>query len=318
PTIFSRGASVDRDPAGPNKAAEGVSRIFGARSTQRSALGRQSGLTAPPHSSSEPDIPERQRSDRRIADNGADDEVIRNRQDEDEQYRQRSVRQESKSPDEGHDRHPALEKAVVAQRFHPFQLGALGTRQESPHQLVHQGPADGGRTEKDESDNDRHEPFAQLEQTHRPAAQISQKRKRDPEEHEKRKRIGPAMANKLGNAPKRRRCGRRDQGVHVAKIVVGQPIDREGKRDVDDDLPCKPEQGFKLHGDDSARARHSSPPSAYKTCPVICEFSPLTHHARIAAASSARPGKAPRSGTIPPAAARALGSESTYAAAGMS
>jgi putative intracellular protease/amidase len=65
-------------------------------------------------------------------------------------------------------------------------------------------------------------------------------------------------------------------------------------------------------------AKHSRPPSAKSIWPVICEFSGLTHQARTAAASSGRPGKAPRNGTIRAIVARLSGSDRIYAAPGVS
>ncbi len=60
------------------------------------------------------------------------------------------------------------------------------------------------------------------------------------------------------------------------------------------------------------------PPSTNRICPVISEFSGLTHHARIAAICSGRPGNAPRIGTIRPAVALRSGSDRMYEAAGVS
>jgi hypothetical protein len=64
--------------------------------------------------------------------------------------------------------------------------------------------------------------------------------------------------------------------------------------------------------------KHSRPPSAKSICPTICEFSGLTHQARTAAASSGRPGKAPRSGTIRAIAALLSGFDRITAAPGVS
>src|SRR6476619_4910722 len=77
-----------------------------------------SGFAPPPQSSAVPDVPERKRSDAYVAQNGVYDEIDGNRQDKHEQNRQGGVRQQSKSPNESHDRHAALEHGVVACRLH--------------------------------------------------------------------------------------------------------------------------------------------------------------------------------------------------------